>query len=37
MLLRFKADFDKVNNEGVSPKSMAEANGQKKILAMFTK
>ena len=32
MLLRFKADFDKVNNEGVSPKSLAEANGKRRYL-----
>jgi ankyrin repeat protein len=37
MLLRFNADFNKVNNEGISPKSLAEANRQKKILEMFGK
>jgi ankyrin repeat protein len=37
MLLRFKADFTKMNIEGISPKSLAEANRQKKILAIFNK
>jgi ankyrin repeat protein len=37
LLLRFGADVDKKNNEGVSPKGLAEANRQKKILGMFTK
>jgi hypothetical protein len=37
MLLRFKADFNKVNHDGISPKSLAEANRQKRTLEMFSK
>jgi len=35
LLLQFKADFNKENNEGISPKNLAELNRQKKILSLF--
>ena len=35
LLLKFGADFDKENNEGISPKKLAELNRQRKILSLF--
>lgn len=35
MLLRFGADVNKENNEGVSPRKLAESNRQRKILQLF--
>jgi ankyrin repeat protein len=37
LLLKFGADFDKENNEGISPKKLAELNRQRKILSLFVK
>jgi hypothetical protein len=37
LLLRFGADCDQKNNEGLSPRMLAENNRQKKILEMFMK
>ena len=35
LLLQFGADFNNENKEGISPKKLAELNGQKKILTLF--
>jgi hypothetical protein len=35
LLLQYGADPDKENNEGISPKKLAEATRQQKILALF--
>jgi len=35
MLLKFGADINHNNNMGVSPKSLAEKNHQRKILQLF--
>jgi ankyrin repeat protein len=35
LLVQFGADFDKKNNDGISPKRLAELNSQKKILGLF--
>ncbi len=35
MLLQYGADFNKENNEGVSPKKLAEVNRQRNILRLF--
>lgn len=37
MLLRYGADPDQENNTGISPRKLAEANRQMKILGMFNK
>lgn len=37
LLLRFGADINMENNEGMSPKKLAEANRQKKILNLFAR
>ena len=36
LLLRFGADFNKENKAGISPKKLAELNGQKKILKEYS-
>ena len=36
LLLRFGGDFNKKNNEGISPKSLAETNRQRNILKLFS-
>jgi len=36
MLLQFGADVNHENNEGISPKKLAESNRQRKILNLFT-
>ena len=35
LLLRFGADWNKENNEGITPKKFAESNRQRKILGLF--
>ncbi|HTE01005.1 MAG TPA: ankyrin repeat domain-containing protein [Mucilaginibacter sp.] len=35
LLLKFEANFNQENNKGVSPKKLAEANKQRKILGFF--
>jgi len=35
VLLKFGAGFDRENNKGISPKKLAEANKQRKILSFF--
>jgi hypothetical protein len=36
VLLRFGGDFNKKNNEGISPKMLAETNRQRNILKLFS-
>jgi ankyrin repeat protein len=36
LLLRFGGDFNRKNNEGVSPKDLAETNRQRNILKLFS-
>lgn len=36
LLLRFGGDFNKKNNEGISPKTLAETNRQRNILKLFS-
>jgi hypothetical protein len=36
LLLQFGADFNKKNNEGISPKMLAETNRQRNILKLFS-
>ena len=36
LLLRFGGDFNRGNNEGVSPKNLAETNRQRSILKLFS-
>lgn len=36
LLLRFGGDFNKKNNEGISPKELAEINRQRNILKLFS-
>jgi ankyrin repeat protein len=35
-LLRFGGDFNKKNNEGISPKMLAETNRERNILKLFS-
>jgi hypothetical protein len=35
MLLKYRADINKENHEGISPKKLAETNRQRKILKLF--
>jgi hypothetical protein len=35
MLLKYGADINKENREGISPKKLAETNHQRKIMKLF--